>query len=499
MRIAIIGSGVAGIAAAKTLARLDHEAVVFERSGAFGGVWTEAYAGVHLQVLSELYAFTDFPWPFTHNDYPSSDEVRRYIAAAVEHYGLDIKLNHEVVKLEQAGEGWLVTVRSAAGEVTLPFDAVVVASGNYTGEKSDIETEGRERFKGEVITQHEVGDFDRMRGKRVAVVGFGKSAIDMVSFAVGKASEVHHVFRGARWLVPETLFGMPTSRFSTSRMASSYAASWVHPDKKTRRTLERFPWASEIDTAITGFLIRMRHGLFGLGRSAAERARLKLVEPNYPMSRQLRGTLAPKNYYPGVASGAIEVHPSAVTGFSETALLLADGSAVECDAAIFAIGYKPPALPFLPELERAEIAAVPDGMQLYRHIIHPRLRRLAFVGFNHNPMHIPTSEMSTLWLDAVLRGDLELPSPEEMEASTARVQAWKRANTNFEPTRGYFIGTHLHNYFDVLLGDLGLNSHRKRAKWRDAMQGYVAADYAGIIDEYKKTRGTARRVLPFDT
>src|SRR4051812_19238152 len=43
MRIAIIGSGISGIAAARTLQRIGVEAVVFERAGAIGGVWALAY------------------------------------------------------------------------------------------------------------------------------------------------------------------------------------------------------------------------------------------------------------------------------------------------------------------------------------------------------------------------------------------------------------------------------------------------------------------------
>jgi dimethylaniline monooxygenase (N-oxide forming) len=499
MKIAIVGSGVAGIAAAKTLGRLGHDVTVFEKTDRVGGVWAVAYAGAHLQILSELYCYPDFPWPFEHDPYPSAEEVLRYIRAAMTHFGVKAELNSEVTKLTPDGDGWLVEVATPDGFATHAFGAVVVATGNYTGEKAEIDVGGREKFKGQVRTQNDIADFADLDGKRVAVVGFGKSALDMLHFSLGHARELHHVFREARWVMPASVLGMSASRLSTQRLTTAYSPSWVYPDAALKRRLELFPVSIAINSAFSDFLVRISSGLYGLGKSAAARARLALVNPKYPMHRQLRGTLVPISYFPAVASGAIEPHCSRVESFTDTGLKLADGSRIDCDVVILGIGYKPPALPFLPPAVRSEIAAEPDGFQLYRHILHPRLPRLAFIGFNHNPMHIPTSDISSIWFDAVLRGDLELPAPDAMEASTRKVRDWKRANTMFEPTRGYLVGSHLHNYLGVLLGDLGLRPQRKRSKVSDMMGTYTAADYATVIDEYEGLKGTRRTALPLDT
>jgi dimethylaniline monooxygenase (N-oxide forming) len=498
MRVAIIGAGVSGVAAAKTLKRLGHEVVVFERNSRPGGVWAEAYAGVHLQVMSNLYGFTDFPWPFEHDTYPSAAEILRYIDATIAHFDLEVRVGHRVLGLTRAGEGWAIEVASREGSQSLTFDGVIVSSGNF-GEKLALDVPGRESFGGEILTQHDVDDFSRFAGKTVAVVGFGKSAVDMVSFALPHARQVHHVFRAARWLVPEKVFGIPTSGFSTQRMTSAYNPSWVYPDPARRKTMERHPWAAKLNTGITGFVIKLEHGLIGRLRGGAARERMRLVTPTYPMERQLRGTLAPRNYYAAVASGAIEPHRATITRYSPGGVQLADGSNVPCDAVIFAVGYKPPPLEFLPEPIRSEVGRDDDGTQFYRHLIHPRLERLAFVGFNHNPLHIPASEMGALWVDALWRGDLELPGPEAMEESARTVRDWKRTHLNWESTRGYFVGEHLHNYFDVLLGDLGLKSRRKRGAMREMTETYTVADYSTLISEYEQQRGTRRTALPFDT
>jgi len=499
MRIAVIGSGVSGIASAKTLARLGHAVTIYERSGSIGGVWAVAYPGVHLQNLSELYSFTDFPWPAPRPDYPSATQIMAYLQSAVRHFGLDVRLNHEVTALTRNGSGWDVEVATPEGTKRDSVDAVMVAIGNFTGEKQQLDLPGRDSFAGDIVTEHEIGDYARLDGKRVAVVGFGKSAVDMISFALGRASEVHHIFREARWLIPRKVFGMSSSRMSTNRMSTVYGDSWAHPDPEVQKAYAKDPLTGEKGAKIESYILRLANGLRGPRYGGKARARLAMVDPSYPVSRQFRGTLAPDNYYPGIASGAITPHRSALKGFSESALLLADGKTVPCDIAVLSLGYKRPAMAFLPEPARSTIAAAPDGAQFYRHIVEPQLPGVFFIGYSHNPLHVPTTEMASLWADAVLRGDLQLPAVDDMAQSAERVAAWKRKHTNFEPSRGYFVSTHLHNYLDVLLGDIGLRSRRKKNSFGEAMQGYAAADYATIIAEYEAVRGTPRTAMAFDT
>jgi dimethylaniline monooxygenase (N-oxide forming) len=122
-----------------------------------------------------------------------------------------------------------------------------------------------------------------------------------------------------------------------------------------------------------------------------------------------------------------------------------------------------------------------------------------FAGFNHNPLHLTSSEIAALWFDSVERGDLALPPLEEQDASRLRVRDWKRANTVFEPTRAYWVSSHMHNYLDVLLMELGLRPNRKSNPLSEWFSPYDVTDFAAVVDEYKRQRGTKRTALPFDT
>src|SRR5262249_16871605 len=144
-----------------------------------------------------------------------------------------------------------------------------------------------------------------------------------------------------------------------------------------------------------------------------------------------------------------------------------------------------------------------DGVQLYRHLIHPRIPRLAFAGFNHGYMHVPTAEIGTQWLCAYVRGEIELPSTEEMERSIEHVRQWKREHIKFENARSWGVRTRFQQYIDILLMELDVTPYRKLPNpLGELFSRYEASDYKGVYEEYerKKAKRTAPlKTLPLDT
>ncbi len=142
-------------------------------------------------------------------------------------------------------------------------------------------------------------------------------------------------------------------------------------------------------------------------------------------------------------------------------MILADGTEIEVDTFILALGYKRPALAFLPEPVRAEFDTTPTACSSIATSSTPACRTWRLRGSIYNPLHLVSAEIAALWVDAVERGDLALPPVEEMEASRLKVRDWKRANVLQEPASAYWVSSHLHNYLDVLLMELGLKHKRK--------------------------------------
>jgi NADPH-dependent 2,4-dienoyl-CoA reductase/sulfur reductase-like enzyme len=502
MRIAVIGAGTSGIVAARVLLRFGHEVVVFERSDAIGGVWARAYPEVRLQNVAEHYRLGDVPWPFVPDLHPTAAQIRAYLAAVVAHAGIDIRTRHEVVAMREQPGGWLVEHRSPdGGDGRAAFDHVVIAVGHYGHGKDAAGLPGRARFAGAVLTEHDIDNLDALAGKDIAVVGFGKSAVDMAAFAAERGSRVHHVFRAPRWMMPRHMLGKHMAEVVFARMSTALMPAWVHPSPAEA-------WLhAHLQPVVDGFWrllalgVRAQMGLHGLWRDPEVRRRVALLVPEEPLPYHLRASLAlaPDSYMPAVIAGRILPGRGEVAGLSEHGLDLVDGRAVPCDTVILAVGHKGHSFPYLPAHLRPLLEGEPDGVQLYRHILHPRIPHLSFAGFNHGLLHVPGVEMATLWLCAHLRGDLVLPPVEDMERSIAHVRDWKRQNVLFEATRSCGVAGRFHQYLDVLLADLGVRPYRKAGLLAELVGAYTAADYGGVLDEYERVRGAPRAPLPLST
>jgi dimethylaniline monooxygenase (N-oxide forming) len=225
MRIAVIGAGISGIAAANMLKKNGYETIVFEKSEAIGGVWAVAYPDVRLQNTAAHYHLSDFPWPFTPDLHPTADQILRYLREAVDHLQIDVRLKHEVLALEEQADGWLVRYQNKDGLHEETFGYVVVSIGQYTEGKSRPQFPGQAQFSGGILTERDIKSLDLFDKKRVVIVGFGKSALDMAVFAAQRSQQVYHVFRTPRWLLPEWILGVHMTyalfnRFGTVMMPS---------------------------------------------------------------------------------------------------------------------------------------------------------------------------------------------------------------------------------------------------------------------------------------
>ncbi len=501
-RVAIIGGGISGLIHAHVLRKNGFDPVVFERSTEIGGVWALAYPEVHLQNLDFHYHVSDFPWPSPPDAHPSGAQIRAYWNAFVASLALDVRRGHEVLAAEESADGWTLSVQHDGVRTEERCDFLVVAVGQYTDGKLRPRFEGEERFRGHIGTERDARTLEDFAGKRVVVMGFGKSALDMATLASEHRADVHHVFRTPRWALPKHIAGVHMSWFLFNRFGSVMMPSWAHPTAP-ERFLHR-----ELRSVVDGFW-RAIEGVFrwqarrearGTGPEGA--ARLETVLPKHSVVLDLRSAaaIAPDGYLRRVAEGKITPHHASLARFDEAGVELSDGTRIDCDRVVLSLGSESPRFPFLPEKYRALLESEPDGAQLYRHIVHPRIPRLAFAGFNHGFMHVPAAEIGAQWIACLFRGELALPPADEMERSIERVRAWKRAHVGFEPSRSCAVSTRYQQYIDILLQDLGVSPYRKLPNVvAEVFARYGASDYADVFDEVRARGGRAMKTVALDT
>jgi len=499
-RIAVIGAGISGIAAANTLKKNGFVPIVFEKSEKLGGVWATAYPGVHLQNIYTQYHLSDFPWPFKPDLHPTGEQVLRYLTEAVEHLKLDIRLKHEVLEMKEKADGWILCYRNKGGIHEESFEYAILAAGQYTDGKNNSQFLDQEQFRGTIITERDVHSFDIFNGKSVMVVGYGKSALDMATLAAERSAQVHHVFRTPSWLIPEWILGAHFTYALFTRFGNVMMPSWAQPTAIERFLHNRLGFVISSFWDFIQSIVLFQLERTGKGRNQTTKDRLKVIQPKHKILMDFRssGALGPENYYPLVADGKILPYQSEIECFSHETVQLKNGMVIPCDVVLLSVGYLTPTFPFLSQKYRALLEAEKDGVQLYRHLIHPRIPRLAFAGFNHGYMHVPSVEIGTQWLCAYLRDELELPSAEEMERSIEYVRNWKRENIKFENARSCAVSTRFQQYIDILLKELDVTPYRKLPNvFAEIFSRYEVSDYKGISEEYERKK--AKRIRPLRT
>lgn len=220
-RVCIIGAGPSGFTALKALRQAGIETVCYEASDDIGGNWyynnpngqSACYQSLHIDTSRSKASFADFPMPDHFPDFPSHQQIFQYFQDYVAHFGLrpHIRFNTWVTAVTPEGEGW--RVRTDQGDND-PFDYVLVANGHHW-KAAWPEYPGR--FEGEMLHAHQYrhpGEPIAMQGKRVLVVGFGNSAMDIASeLSPRYLTETLRVSaRRGGYIMPKYLFGQPADK-----------------------------------------------------------------------------------------------------------------------------------------------------------------------------------------------------------------------------------------------------------------------------------------------
>ncbi len=201
--VAIVGTGFGGIATAVRLRRSGiTDIVLLERAGEVGGVWRDNdYPGAAVDVQSSLYSFSFAPNPDWRNTFAKQPELFAYLKDVTRTEGLRelLRLNCEVRRLEWDDVEKLWWLETSQGPRTAAH--VVLATG-VLADPVVPELPGADTFGG--VSFHSSRwnhEFD-LRGKRVAVVGTGASAVQFVPAIQPEVARLTVFQRTPSWVTP---------------------------------------------------------------------------------------------------------------------------------------------------------------------------------------------------------------------------------------------------------------------------------------------------------
>ncbi|MFE3188496.1 flavin-containing monooxygenase [Nocardia sp. NPDC059240] len=324
----VVGGGLSGIRTAIALKQqgLD-KIVILERGSELGGVWHQnRYPGVGCDVPSPAYSYGLQPANWSRL-FARGNEIRGYLQQVAADYDIvkDVRLNTELLDAawDDVTRRWVCT--TTVGEFRARF--LVLATGVF--ETKTVPTiPGADRFTGEMFHSTDwPADFDPT-GKRIAVVGTGASAIQIVPQIQPKVDRLVLLQRTPAWIVPKP--------------------DLVHAQVGSRRALFRQRFLRAVLLGISEALVvttMKPQYAFLLERAARWHLRKSVADP------ELRAKLTPdyavgckrmllsSEFYPAVAAENVDFVDSGMAEIRDNSVITSDGREFKADTIVFATGF----------------------------------------------------------------------------------------------------------------------------------------------------------------
>ncbi|MGE4426505.1 MAG: flavin-containing monooxygenase [Solirubrobacteraceae bacterium] len=209
--VAIIGAGIGGIGVAVALRRAGiDDVVLLERAADIGGTWRDnTYPGIGVDVPAQAYQFSYELKPDWSRVFAKGDEVKAYIDQVADHHDVRrlVRLGHDVTERSWDDEHhvWRLTINGNA-ELTARY--VVSAIGAFV-EPKPTTIEGVDGFTGPILRSASWDHDVDLTDKRVAIVGTGASAVQIIPEIASKVAHLDVYQRTPIWVAPKPDPRMP--------------------------------------------------------------------------------------------------------------------------------------------------------------------------------------------------------------------------------------------------------------------------------------------------
>jgi cation diffusion facilitator CzcD-associated flavoprotein CzcO len=333
--IIVIGSGFAGIGmGVKLLEAGFDDFVILEKAARVGGTWRDNhYPGAACDVESHFYSFSFEPNPTWTRMFAPQGEIWSYLERCVEKYGLTNKLRFSTTvtraEYDERDARWTVTTEN--GDVYRARYVIAGCGGLSRPKPPDIA--GIESFTGKMFHSARWDDSYSLEGKRVAVIGTGASAIQIVPSIAPSVAHLDLYQRTPPWVIPRSDRAI-TDREQAVFHALPVAQRLVRTGIFLRREL--LGLAFFIDPRIMRLGQKLAKG--HLFKAVSDPALREKLLPNYVMG--CKRILISNDYYPALARPNVDVITEGIRAITPRGVATVDGREREVDAIILATGFE---------------------------------------------------------------------------------------------------------------------------------------------------------------
>ena len=329
----IVGAGFAGLGAAIRLAQQGRrDFLVIDRGSEVGGTWRDnTYPGAACDVPSHLYSYSFELNPRWSRSFSPQGEIQDYLRSTAQKYGVHdhLQFNTELRSARWNADRDLWEVETTGGDFTA--DVFVPAVGALC-EPALPDIQGIESFAGEIFHSARWNHDADLAGKRVAIIGTGASAIQIVPTIADQVAHLDVYQRTAPWVMPRHDRGY-------SKLEQ---LAYARVPGLQRLAREAIYWGRE--SYVLGFafepkilLAAQKIARRNIEKAIADPDLRARVTPNWQIG--CKRILISNDWYPTLAREHVELVTDRITEVRPNAVVTADGTVRQVDAIIVATGF----------------------------------------------------------------------------------------------------------------------------------------------------------------
>lgn len=333
VRVAIVGSGFSGLGMAIRLREQGIEDfVVFERANEVGGTWRDnTYPGCACDLIANLYCYSFAPNPHWKSTFGSQGELLDYLRDCADRFGVrpHLRLEHELrsARWDEAAQRW--QIETSQGDYTAQ---VLVTGTGYLSDPSVPALTGLESFEGTMFHSARWNHDHDLKGRRVAVIGTGASAIQFVPKIQPEVGQLDLYMRTPPWIGPKhnkPYVGVRGWMIRTFPRYQRFRRNW---NKWGRESLAFFMRHPKLMSKM------QRMASDHLKKSVPDLELRARLTPDYIMG--CKRLLFSNDFYPAIARPNVDLVTGGIREIRPHSIVTADGQEREVDTIIFGTGFR---------------------------------------------------------------------------------------------------------------------------------------------------------------
>jgi cation diffusion facilitator CzcD-associated flavoprotein CzcO len=329
----ILGAGMSGLCMAIQLQKAGmHDFVILEKQPGLGGTWWDnTYPGAHVDVPSPVYSFSFAPNPDWSRRFASAPEIQAYMQALAERHGLLSRIRFGTrladARFDEASGQWNFTTEQGDALRSRFF----VCSTGPLNQPRWPDIPGLADFQGQRLHSARWDHGVPIDGRRVAVIGTGSTASQLVPPIAARAARLHVFQRTANWVMPR----LDRPYTAVDRKLAQFA-----PYAKT----VRWCWVQALEWGRRGFedgtlarkgMLATAHG--HRNRQVPDATLRQQLTPPYPLG--CKRIIYSNDFFPALGQPNVELVTDGIESITGRGIVTADGREREIDVLVCATGF----------------------------------------------------------------------------------------------------------------------------------------------------------------